>query len=88
MKSSALNTFRSRMANPLHWRKANRILVRYTQDDLQNLDRTKHLISTLASEFDVPLTPRETEDAAKWLVAREIDPQSKKDRLRVWKMTK
>ncbi len=88
MDSTALKTFRRKMVNPLHWRKANRILLEYTQSDLVNLERAKHLISVLAAEFDVPLTSAEQTEAAKWLVKQKMNPQSPRDRLNIWKKTK
>ncbi|GMA58244.1 hypothetical protein C7445_11042 [Alicyclobacillus sacchari] len=88
MESKALRIFRRKMANPLHWRKANQVFLRYSQTDLQNLERTKHLVSTLATELEVPLSPREEVEAAKWLLAQGINPQSRKDRLMIWKRAK
>lgn len=88
MESKALKAFRRKMANPLHWRKANQILLRYSAADLQNMERTKHLITTLASEFDISLSGPETTEAAKWLLDQRINPQSKKDRLLIWKKAK
>jgi len=88
MESKALKIFRRKMANPLHWRKANQVFLRYSETDLQSLERTKHLISTLAAELDVPLSPEEKTEAAKWLRAQGINPQSRKDRMMIWKRAK
>ncbi|CAM3752243.1 hypothetical protein [Alicyclobacillus pomorum] len=88
MDSTALTTFRRKMANPLHWRKANRILLGYTQSDLANLERAKHLIAVLAAEFDVSLTTEEQTEAAKWVVKQRMNPQSPRDRMSIWKKTK
>lgn len=88
MESIALKSFRRKMANPLHWRKANRIFLQYTKSDLSSMERTKHLISELATSLEVPLTNQELTQAAKWLVDRDIDPQSKRDRMSLWKSAK
>ncbi|QSO49428.1 hypothetical protein [Alicyclobacillus mengziensis] len=88
MESQALKVFRRKMVNPLHWKKANRIILRYSEADLQNLERTKHLVSALAAELDVTLTVAEKTQAAKWLVAQRMNPQSYKDRFSVWKKVK
>ncbi|MFD1676227.1 hypothetical protein [Alicyclobacillus fodiniaquatilis] len=88
MESKALKIFRRKMANPLHWRKANQIFLAYTKTDLANLERTTQLIRDLASELDVPLTSDEQTQAASWLVKQGMDPQSRRDRMTLWKKSK
>lgn len=85
---NALKVFRRKMANPLHWRKANRLLQKYSQDDLNYPAGARRFIADLASTLDVPLTAGERNRAADWLVRRNFDPKSRKDRLTIWKHVK
>lgn len=88
MASSALKTFRRKMANPLHWRKANRVFLTYQRSDLCTVAGAKKLIDDLAGELGVPLSPDERIQAATWLVKQQIDPQSARDRMSIWKKVK
>lgn len=88
MESKALKVFRRKMVNPLYWRKANRVFLGYTETDLASVERTTQLIQELSSVMDVPLTVEEQTQAAKWLVKQGIDPQSRRERLRIWKKAK
>lgn len=84
----ALKMFRRKMVNPLHWRKANQVVRRYTRDDLNHIVGARRLIGELAELVDVTLSVQERDEAAKWLVGCTFDPQSKKDRLMIWKQLK
>jgi hypothetical protein len=88
MDSQALKTFRRKIVNPLHWRKANRVLQKYTKTDLSNLDRAKNFINELAMDLAITLSPDECTAAAKWIVSQEIDPGSRKGRLGIWRKVK
>ncbi|EPZ41011.1 hypothetical protein [Alicyclobacillus acidoterrestris] len=88
MESKALKTFRRKMANPLHWHKANQIFLKYSRDDLKNVARTMGLIDVLASELGVTLNESERKQAAQWLVDQDIDPKSKRDRMMIWRKAK
>ncbi len=88
MDSKALKTFRRKMANPLNWRKANRVLIGFTKDELSNLEQAKSFIDKLAAQLDVALSPEERSAAAKWVVGQKIDPQNSRDRIRIWKKVK
>lgn len=88
MESEALRTFRRKMANPLHWRKANRIFSTYTRADLADPNRTRCLIEELASSLGVPLSGQEQMQAADWLVKQSIDPKNRLDRMNLWKKAK
>ena len=86
--SDALKVFRKKMANPLHWRKANQILQGYTKKDLSNLVRAKEFINELATVLKITLSNEENTAAARWVVSQGIDPQSKKERFSIWKKIK
>lgn len=88
MDSDALKAFRRKMANPLHWRKANQVLQKYTKKDLSNIVRAKSFINELASTLKITLSHEECAAAARWVVSQEIDPQSKKDRFGIWRKIK
>lgn len=88
MESEALRTFRRKMANPLYWKRANRIFSTYTRADLADPNRTRCLIEELASSFGVPLSVQEQMQAANWLVNQGIDPKSRMDRMNLWKKAK
>lgn len=88
MTSNSLKTFRRKMANPLHWRKANRVFMNYRQSDLLRLSGAVRLIDELAGELGVALSEEEKAQAATWLVKQKIDPQSARDRMSIWKKVK
>jgi hypothetical protein len=86
--SDALKAFRRKMANPLHWRKANQVLQGYTKKDLSNLVHAKGFINELAATLKITLSGEESAAAAKWVVSQGIDPQSRKERFGIWKKIK
>lgn len=88
MASSALKTFRRRMANPLHWRKANRVFLKYEKTDLMELSGAKRLIDELCQELEISLSQEERTQAANWLMNQHLDPQSARERLNIWHKVK
>ncbi|WAH36407.1 hypothetical protein [Alicyclobacillus dauci] len=88
MASKALSTFRRKMTNPLNWRKANQVLVKYSKAELATERGAGRLIEELAEKVGVDLSAEERKEAAKWLVGQGMDPQSKRDRMSIWKQVK
>lgn len=88
MDSQALKTFRLKMANPVNWRKANRVFLNYTRTDCATVAGARRLIEDLAQALNVSLSPAEKTAAATWLSQQSIDPQNRKQRLMLWKRVK
>ncbi|QQE76812.1 hypothetical protein [Alicyclobacillus sp. SO9] len=88
MASEALKAFRKKMLNPMHWRTVNKTMVQYTKSELQQVDMAGKLMEELAQELNIRLSKEEKREAAKWLVSKQVDPKSKRDRLRIWKYIK
>lgn len=86
--SAPLKAFRRKMGNPVYWRRANRIIAKYTKPDVSSVDSATRVITDLALSFGIELTPCDRKRAAEWLVQQDIDPQSRKDRLLLWKKAK
>lgn len=70
--------------NPIHWRRANRLLTQFTKAQLCTTDGAGQFIEQLANELGVKLTPEERKSAATWLAEQRVNPQSKRDRMRLW----
>lgn len=88
MESTVLKAFRRKMANPLNWRKGNRILSGYSKQDIATLEGASRFIGELAAALDVELSLTERTEAARWLMKRQMDPASKRDRMMLWKQVK
>lgn len=88
MESPSLQTFRRKMMNPVHWRKANSILSKYTKPALASQSGAAKLIDELSEAFKVQMTHQERAKAANWIVQQGIDPQSRRDRMMLWKKAK
>ena len=88
MVSTSLQTFRRKMMNPVHWRKANSILSKYTKPALASQSGAEKLIAELSEAFNVAMTQQERVQAAKWIVQQGIDPQSRRERMMLWKKAK
>lgn len=85
---ASLQTFRRKMANPVHWRRANRVIGKYTKQDVATVESAARVIEDLSTSLGIELTPSDRRKAAQWLVQQGIDPQSRKDRLLLWKKAK
>lgn len=72
----------------MHWRTVNKTMVQYTKNDLQHLETAGELMEQLAQKLNIKLSKEEKRDAAQWLVSKQVDPKSKRDRLRIWKYIK
>ncbi|WDL97539.1 hypothetical protein [Alicyclobacillus sp. ALC3] len=86
--SASLRAFRRKMANPVHWRRANQVVGKYTRQDVATVESATRVIDDLSTSFGIELTPSDKRKAAQWLVQQGIDPQRRKDRLLLWKKTK
>lgn len=88
MKSSAMKTFQRKMANPLNWRKANRILSEFSKDELATLDGASRFIDSVATALQVEMSLGERKQAVTWIIKQGIDPMRKRDRMMLWKQVK
>lgn len=79
-----LNTFRSRLANPLYWRRTHAILHGCDRHLLATPDGAAALVDHLCGALNVPLTPAERAGAVNWLVAQRIDPRNPFHQMRMW----
>lgn len=86
--SKSLKTFRRKMANPVYWRKANRVFTQYTRADVASVESAIRLIDDLSCKLNVDLSPADKRNAAQWLVKQGMDPQSRRDRLGLWRKVK
>lgn len=79
-----LNTFRSRIANPVYWRRTHRILRSYSRHHLATPDGAGALVDHLCSALNVRLTPAQRTHAVNWIVSQRIDPQHPWHQMRMW----
>ncbi|MDP9728568.1 hypothetical protein [Alicyclobacillus tolerans] len=79
-----LNTFRSRIANPIYWRRTYRILRSYHRSVLATPDGAGALVDHLSGALQVPLTPSQRANAVHWLVSQRIDPQNPMHQIKMW----
>lgn len=88
MATDSLKTFRRKMANPLNWRKANQILLKYSKEQMSTRGGSRAFIEELSKVLSVELSEAEVVEAAKWMQSQQMDPRSKRDRMGIWKKIK
>lgn len=79
-----MDTFRRKIANPVHWRRTYRILRCYSRYDLAGPAGAGALVDEMSGALGVPLTPAQRAGAVNWLVAQRIDPQNRWHQMRMW----
>ncbi|GLG02326.1 hypothetical protein Alches_23670 [Alicyclobacillus hesperidum subsp. aegles] len=79
-----LPIFRSKIANPLNWRRVHRVLMSYRREDLANPAGAGALVDHLSTVLAVPITPAERAGAVNWLMAQRIDPRNPLHQMRMW----
>lgn len=79
-----LGTFRSRIANPLYWRRAHQCLRCYSREALATPDGCAALVDHMSTVLNVPLSPAQRAGATNWLYAQRIDPRHPWHQARMW----
>lgn len=79
-----LNTFRSRIANPMYWRRTHRILRSYSRADLANPGGAGALVDHLCGALNTPISAGQRANAVNWIVSQRIDPQHPMHQMRMW----
>lgn len=81
-----MQTFRSKMKHPKHFHNVCRILFRQRRQDLKHYGKCCSMIDELSQCLNVPVSPKQRDQHAEWLMNCSVDPQNKNHRRDMWQM--
>lgn len=81
-----MRTFRSKMKHPKHFHRVCRVLARQRHQDLKDYGNCCGMIDELSQCLEVPVTPEQRDQHAKWLMSCGVDPKNRSHRHQMWRL--